>query len=73
MCIRDRYTVHTASTLSENGAPVNVFFLVDDTMLKKYMFEYKESRPSVGIVVIDLSLIHIYAPRPDLLIPLRKE
>ena len=47
------YTIHTASILSENGAPVNVFFLVDDTTLKKYMFEYKESRPSVGIVVID--------------------
>lgn len=47
------YTVHTASIPSENGEPVSVYFLVDDTTLKKYMFEYKESRPSVGIVVID--------------------
>ncbi|MGN0625405.1 MAG: DHH family phosphoesterase [Oscillospiraceae bacterium] len=47
------YTVHVTSILSEDGAPLSIYFLVDDTTLKKYMFEYKESRPSVGIVVID--------------------
>lgn len=47
------YTVHVSAVLSEEGAPVSVYFLIDDTTLKKYMFEYKESRPSVGIVVID--------------------
>lgn len=47
------YTVHVSTVVSEEGAPVSVYFLIDDTTLKKYMFEYKESRPSVGIVVID--------------------
>lgn len=47
------YTVHVTSILSEDGTPLSIYFLVDDTTLKKYMFEYKESRPSVGIVVID--------------------
>ena len=47
------YTVHVTSILSEDGSPLSIYFLVDDTTLKKYMFEYKESRPSVGIVVID--------------------
>lgn len=47
------YTVHVSAVASEEGAPVSVYFLIDDTTLKKYMFEYKESRPSVGIVVID--------------------
>lgn len=28
------YTVHTASIPSENGEPVSVYFLVDDTTLK---------------------------------------
>lgn len=47
------YTVHVSTVVSEEGAPISVYFLIDDTTLKKYMFEYKESRPSVGIVVID--------------------
>lgn len=47
------YTVHVSAVVSQEGAPVSVYFLIDDTTLKKYMFEYKESRPSVGIVVID--------------------
>ncbi|MDD3192964.1 MAG: DHH family phosphoesterase [Oscillospiraceae bacterium] len=47
------YTVHVTSVAAEDGVPVSVYFLIDDTVLKKYMYEYKESRPSVGIVVID--------------------
>ncbi|MBQ3241405.1 MAG: DHH family phosphoesterase [Oscillospiraceae bacterium] len=47
------YTVHTATIINDGGQPEGVYFLIDDTALKKYVFEYKESRPSVGIVVID--------------------
>ncbi len=48
-----QYTVHAVKVQSDEKKPVNVYFLVDDTQLKKYMQEYKESRPSVGIIVID--------------------
>ena len=47
------YTVHAATVINKQGDPEGVYFLIDDTALKKYVFEYKESRPSVGIVVID--------------------
>lgn len=47
------YTVEETTILNEEGQPTAVYFLMEDTLLKKYMFEYKESRPSVGIVVID--------------------
>ncbi|MDD2954978.1 MAG: DHH family phosphoesterase [Oscillospiraceae bacterium] len=50
---KDRlYTVYVAPSHTE-GKTFYTYYFFDDTQLKKYMMEYKESRPSVAIMVID--------------------
>ncbi len=50
---KDRlYTVFVAASHA-GEKPLYLYYFFDDTQLKKYMLEYKESRPSVAIMVID--------------------
>lgn len=46
------YTVFATRVQTEQD-PIHVYYLVDDTALKKYMTEYRESRPSTMLVMID--------------------
>jgi len=47
-----RYTVFVAALATEQG-PAGMVYMIDDTNLKYYASEYRETRPSVALLVVD--------------------
>lgn len=55
------YTVRSQDTATS----LCVFYFIDDTRLKRTAFEYEESRPSVGIIMVDNTEEMLQAARED--------